>query len=399
MRGYSWIVAALSAALMASSAAAQDLPPEVMDNYAAFQTAAAEENWTEAAAAIQSAADAGDRLGIDTASRLVLWENLSVAHARAGSRIEALAAVRQTIRIAEEAGDPAVLAELLYRFMQRDLARNDQVQFLEHSRTFLDAVNASGEDFIDYERQVLTIRLALLEPQAVRSARVLAAQDERDIARLMQISAAGSVNDAIARRRLIWGYFASEQWDDALSATIEALGTISQSSDHAELSRANLHSLYHLIMLEGFGNVGDAASSLPETLRPDWCDALAQEPFQISNALPRINITSPGGEMLDVQVGYTVDGNGHVLEAIVDGADSRREARFGSAIEDAVRDWRWRPQCDPLDSYAYAGTVRFTHALHSIPGRREVHVMQPMTNRGRLFADQQTALMNGWRRN
>lgn len=339
--------AALGLAL-AAAAPAQELPPEVLQPYAEFQAAASEDRWIDAASAIQSAAEAGDRLNIDGGSRMVLWENAGVAWGRAADPQRSMQALEQALTLARAAGDADVEVRLLYRLFQQSLALRDGAAMMARGEAFEAAVSASGQSYPDFERQVLTLMVAGNEPQSLYWAQRLDANDAGRVSRLQALSRPGDLGDAISRRRQIWSAMIREEWDGALDRTIEALRVLPETGEYVEDARPRLYRMYNTILVEGFRDLGsDGTERLPEDLRPGWCAHMDAEPV----ATVRVEPNYPGQALEwedegSIVVNYSVSSAGELVDYDIEYSGAGAAA-LATSVERAMRQWRWRPACNP----------------------------------------------------
>lgn len=360
----------LIATLLGATAAAQELPAEVMDNYAAFQTAASENDWSVAAAAITQAAEAGDRLGIDAASRMVLWENAGVAHRRAGDFPAAEDALEAALTISRDSGDASTEVRLLSRLVDVEIDSGDGEAAMDRLDDFEDAVARSGVSHPDLERRMLAIRLVSTEPGDITIAAPLTEQNRARAERLLGFSEPGSAEDAIARRRLIIDAAVGEDWQGALDQLFEAMrvlpepamDTLEDDDPFAEL----LH-LFNRIVSVGFGDIAsDGSQYMAEDLRPVWCAYLGREPVVSLFTEPRyVPAMLEQAVEADVFITYAIDHHGNLIEAEYEArGEHRRVDRFIEPSREAFERSRWRPQCDPQEGGRIEGDREYQFRLY-----------------------------------
>lgn len=338
----------LMATLLGATAAAQELPAEVMDNYAAFQTAASENDWPRAARAITQAAETGDRLGVDAASRMVLWENAGVAQGRAGRLAEAEAALERALSLSNTVGDSEAAIRLRYRLITTEVQAGDGAAALERMDEFETAIAATGYAYPQFERQVLTLRVASGEPYlGIRSSRPFTPAEAARVARLDTLTSDGDAGDIAVRRRRVFDAAGREDWDAALDQVLAALSVAPESSGTTE-TRDGLFKLYSDVMAVGFDDLdSDGRSRLPEDLHPEWCAYLDREIVWTDRTEPVYpSVAAQWGVEGTLRVNYQLSPYGRPIDIDLQ-YEGIGERDLAEAIDRAMRQWHWRPVCDP----------------------------------------------------
>lgn len=359
-----------AAVVLSGTAAAQELPAEVMENYAAFQAAASVNDWPSAANAITQAAEAGDRLGIDAASRMVLWENAGVAHRRAGDFPAAKDALETALGLAGDGGDASTEVRLLSRLVEVAIDTGDGQTAMERLDDFEEAVVRSGVSHPDLERRMLAIRLVSTEPGDIALAAPLTDRNRARAERLLGFSEPGSAEDAIARRRLIIDAAVGEDWQGALEQLFEAMRVLPAPDVDAledDDPFAELLQLFNRIVTLGFeDSASDGSQFMPGDLRPLWCAYLGHEPVVSTYTEPRYSPSmAERGIEADVIVTYAIDDYGNLIDAEYEARGENRHAdRAIGPSQEAFEQSRWRPQCDPQPGGRIEGEWEYQFRLN-----------------------------------
>lgn len=394
------VLAGITAAVVLSgTTAAQELPAEVATPYLAYERALAEEDWQGAADAALQTAEAADAAGIDADLRLILWENSGLAHARTDNLLAAQDHLARSLLLATEVGSPTDQARLNYFLFSYALAGKGPDVALAHLAAF-QSIDAPHTEALDaYEREMLFIVLTRL--MRLNPFREDGITDEqwRWLNRLEAISHAGSEEYVLVRRIRVSDAIRRASWDEATNLIGEIFASPPQGSDAEEILN-ELTTQFNIVLVFGYGDrTGDGTDRLPAAARENWCAALTNEPVAVWQRIPAVNINRRPGETLRVEVHYTVDANGRMGEFRAEPADNRASSRAARILENAVEDWRWRPQCEPTADYSFAQSRVFNNATFMHGSNPYFAQRGNVSGRGRLFYSDASSLVNGWSRN